>query len=103
MPKAKSQKVTKKTPYTRDQNKDKKNAKTKKPLNKSEKLRNADLTESLDDLLGDLQQHLAPKKKKPLTLKNNTMEDTSKIEEEQRLYEKTQNDIDAALNLLDKL
>ena len=80
MPKAKSQKVTKKTPYTRDQNKDKKNAKTKKPLNKSEKLRNADLTESLDDLLGDLQQHLAPKKKKPLTLKNDTMEDVRNVD-----------------------
>ncbi|RCI06251.1 hypothetical protein CU098_002320 [Rhizopus stolonifer] len=103
MPKAKRETATKKTPYARQQGKDKKTSiKNKKPLTKSEKLKNANLTEDLDNILEDLQQHLTPKKKK-LNIKNDSMEDTSKLEEEQRLYEKTQDDMDAALGLLTKL
>ncbi|OAD03252.1 hypothetical protein MUCCIDRAFT_162834 [Mucor lusitanicus CBS 277.49] len=107
MGKAKRESSVKKTPYTRNnptQSKDKKAiVKNKKPLTKSEKLKNADLTEDLDNLMDDLTQHLAPKKKKAIKIKNDSMDDTSKLEEEQRRYEKTQTDMDDALGLLTKL
>ncbi|KAI8644038.1 hypothetical protein BD408DRAFT_442126 [Parasitella parasitica] len=107
MGKTKKELTIKKTPYTRNSKpqstKDKKAIiKNKKPLTKSEKLKNADMTESLDSLMNDLTQHLAPKKK--LTkIKNDNMEDPAKLEKEQRRFEKTQTDMDEALGLLTKL
>lgn len=81
MGKAKRESSIKKTPYTRNnqtQSRDKKAiVKNKKPLTKSEKLKNADITEDLDNLMDDLTQHLAPKKKKAIKIKNDSMEDVS--------------------------
>lgn len=80
MAKAKRESITKNTPYTRNsknQPKDKKAiAKNKKPLTKSEKLKNADITNNLDSLMDDLTQHLAPKKK-VIKIKNDNMDDVS--------------------------
>jgi hypothetical protein len=60
MAKAKKESSVKKTPYTRK-------PKNKKPITKSEKIKNADLTGQLDNLMDDLTQHFQKKKKKPLT------------------------------------
>lgn len=80
MAKAKRESTIKNTPYTRNsknQSKDKKAiVKNKKPLTKSEKLKNADITDNLDSLMDDLTQHLAPKKK-VIKIKNDNMEDVS--------------------------
>lgn len=81
MAKAKRESTAKKTPYTRNNNKKtggvdtKSIIKNKKPLTKSEKLKDADLTEDLDNLMDDLTPHLAPKKKKAIKIKNDAMED----------------------------
>lgn len=79
MAKSKRESTIKKTPYTRNNSKKttdtKSIVKNKKPLTKSEKLKNADLTEDLDNLMDDLTQHLAPKKKKVVQIKNDSMED----------------------------
>jgi hypothetical protein len=80
MAKAKRESTVKKTPYTRPNANKKKTldiVKNKKPLTKSEKLKNADLTDDLDNLMDDLTQHLAPKKKKAIKIKNDLMEDVS--------------------------
>ena len=73
MGKATKNTTEKKTPYTRKKTTDVKVK--KKPLTKSEKLKNADLTENLDNLMDDLTQHLAPKKKKVIQIKNDSMEE----------------------------
>lgn len=79
MGKAKKESVAKKTPYTRNNNKKvtdtKAIVKNKKPLTRSEKLKNADITEDLDNLMDDLTPHLAPKKKKVIQIKNDSMEE----------------------------
>lgn len=78
MAKAKKESTIKKTPYTRSTINKKKgldNVKNKKPLTKSEKLKNADITNDLDNLMDDLTPHLAPKKKKAIKIKNDSMED----------------------------
>lgn len=66
MGKAKTKTKEKTTPYSRK--------KEKKPITKSEKIKNASITEDLDNLMGDLQEQLTSKKKK-IQIKNDTMED----------------------------
>ncbi|KAG2237519.1 hypothetical protein INT48_005555 [Thamnidium elegans] len=101
MAKAKKTSTIQKTPYNR--NKKTTEKKNTKPLTKSEKLKNADLIDDLDNLMDDLTPHLVQKKKKAIQIKNDDMEESYKIEQEQRLYEKTQNDMEDALGLLTKL
>lgn len=82
MGKAKRESAVKKTPYTRNSKKTndtKSIVKNKKPLTKSEKLKNADITEDLDKLMDDLTPHLAPKKKKVIQIKNDSMDEVSLI------------------------
>lgn len=76
MAKAKRESTVQKTPYTRskktaDTNKNK----NKKPLTKSEKLKNADIIDDLDNLMDDLTPHLVQKKKKAIQIKNDSMEE----------------------------
>lgn len=66
MAKAKLKQKEKATPYSR---------KNKKPITKSEKIKNAGITEDLDNLMGDLTEHLTAKKKKKIQIKSDTMED----------------------------
>jgi hypothetical protein len=80
MAKAKRESTVKKTPYTRNNVNKKKTldiVKNKKPLKKAEKLKNADITDDLDNLMDELTPHLAPKKKKAIKIKNDSMEDVS--------------------------
>ncbi|KAG2202404.1 hypothetical protein INT47_008875 [Mucor saturninus] len=100
MAKAKKESSVQKTPYTRSKKTAEKN---KKPLTKSEKLKNADMIDDLDNLMDDLTPHLVKKKKKPIQIKNDSMDESSKVEQEQLAYEKTQHDMEAALGLLTKL
>lgn len=81
MGKAKRDSTVKKSPYTRNKktNDTKSVAKNKKPLTKSEKLKNADITEDLDNLMDDLTPHLAPKKKKVIQIKNDSMDEVISI------------------------
>lgn len=81
MGKAKRDSTVKKSPYTRNKktNDTKSVVKNKKPLTKSEKLKNADITEDLDNLMDDLTPHLAPKKKKVIQIKNDSMDEVISI------------------------
>lgn len=66
MGKAKRDQQKKATPYTRSK---------KKPITRSEKLKNENIIEDLDNNLEELTQHLRPKKKKPIQIRNESMED----------------------------
>lgn len=74
MGKAKKESSVQKTPYTRSKKITEKN---KKPLTKSEKLKNADMIDDLDNLMDDLTPHLVKKKKKPIQIKNDSMDEVS--------------------------
>ncbi|SAL99882.1 hypothetical protein [Absidia glauca] len=98
-------------PYTRSTRLNKDNKKSlldvkKKPITKSEKVKNADLTSQLDNLMDDLSSQLSPPKKnkqgKKLSEQDKILEQR-RVEEEQRRYEQTQTDMDDALGLLTKL
>lgn len=67
MAKVKREQKKKITPYTK-----------KKPITKSEKIKNASITEDLDKGLDDLTKQLQPKKKKPIQIRNETMQDVKK-------------------------
>lgn len=81
MAKAKKETSVKKTPYTRNKKSTDTNKKSteiiknKKPLTKSEKLKNANTIDDLDNLMNDLTPHLIQKKKEPIQIKNDTMEE----------------------------
>ncbi|OAD72434.1 hypothetical protein PHYBLDRAFT_169560 [Phycomyces blakesleeanus NRRL 1555(-)] len=80
-----------------------KDAATKKPtksMTKSSKFKDESLTDQLDGLMGDLSSHLTKKKKKNEKAPQKTK---AEVEAAQAVYEKTQNDMEAALGLLTRL
>ncbi|ORZ21451.1 hypothetical protein BCR42DRAFT_193494 [Absidia repens] len=78
-------------------------SKKKKPITKSEKVKNADITNQLDNLMDDLSSQLTkPKREKKGSSKDKSL-NQKQLEEEQQRYEQTQNDMDDALGLLQNL
>ncbi|CAO3588171.1 unnamed protein product [Absidia cylindrospora] len=75
-------------------------SKKKKPITKSEKVKNADITNQLDNVMDDLSSQLTQSKKKK---KDKSLDQKQQLEEEQQRYEQTQNDMDDALGLLQNL
>lgn len=82
MPKGRKEKsVRSRTPYARSEKHNSKITKASLASNKSKskqktiKLKNEQLADQLDGLMGDLSAHLVPKKKS----KNNTMETDKKV------------------------
>ncbi|KAI8969734.1 hypothetical protein BDB01DRAFT_909984 [Pilobolus umbonatus] len=74
--------------------------KKKKPKSSALKSQNTDLVHQLDDMMTELNEQLKPK---VIKIKKDRMEDDTKLEEEQRQYEKVQTDMDSTLDLLTKL
>ncbi|KAG0174208.1 hypothetical protein DFQ28_000024 [Apophysomyces sp. BC1034] len=106
MPKARRDQSSKKgIPYSRSKASTKKNddlttiKKSTKPITKSERIKNAKITDQLDDLMNDFSPQLLSKKEK----KKNQKLPVKDIDAEQREYEKTQNDMEDALSLLTRL
>ncbi|KAF7730000.1 hypothetical protein EC973_003413 [Apophysomyces ossiformis] len=108
MPKARRDQTSKKSaPYNKSKaNTNKANEtvlvkKSNKPITKSERVKNAKITDQLDDLLNELSPQLISKKEKK---KNTKVQVPARdVEAEQREYEKTQNDMEDALSLLTRL
>ncbi|ORZ06020.1 hypothetical protein BCR42DRAFT_427514 [Absidia repens] len=74
----------------------------KKSITKSERVKNANMTNQLDNLMDDLSNHLTQSKKPKKTNKDKVLEQ-QKLDEQQRQYEQMQNDMDDALGLLTSL